>query len=154
MQQTLVTGTILALGTGLAIGLQAILFTVIGRAIGPVRGSLILNVIGGVVAGIILAVVMGLRGREQWDIPGSTLLAAVIAVSIGIAIVMGVSLSFQQVGASVGIATLFLGQMLIGIVADSLGWTGGEPVPLDLRRIIGLMVMGVAVVLLVYQGES
>jgi uncharacterized membrane protein YdcZ (DUF606 family) len=151
MQQATFTGVAVALGSGLAIGIQATLFTLIGRSIGPIRASLVLNVTGGIVAGIILLAVLGLGGNKNWDISRSTLVSAVIAVTMGIFIVAGVALAFQRTGVAVGIATVFLGQMLIGIVVDALGLAGAEAIALDLRRILGLVVMTVAIVLLTYQ---
>jgi transporter family-2 protein len=151
MQQATFTGVAVALGSGLAIGIQATLFTLIGRSIGPIRASLFLNVTGGIVAGIILLAVLGLGGNKNWDISRSTLVSAVIAVTMGIFIVAGVALAFQRTGVAVGIATVFLGQMLIGIVVDALGLAGGQAIPLDLRRILGLVVMAVAIVLLTHQ---
>lgn len=68
---------------------------------------------------------------------------------MGIGIVIGVAFSFQRTGVAAGVATLFLGQMLIGIIVDSLGWSGGEPIPLEPRRMVGLIVMALAIVLLV-----
>ena len=151
MKEMTFAGLSIALGSGLAIGIQATLFTLIGRSIGPLRASLILNVTGGIVAGLIVLAVIGLRGGRQWTIPHSTLILAVIAVTLGIFIVSGVSLAFQKAGAAVGIATVFLGQLLIGIIVDALGLAGGEAVPLDLRRLLGLAIMAVAIVLLVQQ---
>jgi transporter family-2 protein len=151
MKELTLTGIAVALGSGLAIGIQATLFTVIGRSIGPLRASLILNVAGGIVAGLVVLAAIGVRGTRPWVIPHHTLFLAVIAVTMGIFIVTGVSMAFQRTGAAVGIATVFLGQMLIGIVVDALGLAGGEAVPLDLRRLLGIAIMAVAVTLLVQQ---
>src|SRR5512143_2861687 len=98
MQNTPVVGIAVALGSGLAIGIQAALFALVGRAIGPVRASLVLNVTGGLLAGILLLGAIGIQGREQWNIPRSTLLSATLAVGIGIVIVIGVAFSFQRMG--------------------------------------------------------
>ena len=149
MKEMTFTGLSIALGSGLAIGIQATLFTLIGRSIGPLRGSLILNIAGGIVAGLIVLTVIGIKGRGQWTVPPGTLILAVIAVTMGIFIVTGVSLAFQKTGVAVGIATVFLGQLLIGIIVDSLGLAGGEAVPLDLRRLLGLATMAVAITFLV-----
>ena len=151
MQEMTLSGVAIALGSGLAIGFQATLFTIIGRAIGPVRASLVLNVTGGIVAGIIMLAFLGVQGNKNWNIPRSTLISAVIAVTVGIFIVTGVTFAFQRTGVAAGLATVFLGQMLIGIVVDALGWAGAEAVPLDLRRLLGLVVMAVAIVLLTHQ---
>ncbi|MCI0713760.1 MAG: DMT family transporter [Chloroflexi bacterium] len=149
MDRLPLTGVAIALGSGLAIGFQATLFTLIGRTIGPVRASLVLNITGGILAGLILLGVIGIQGHSEWQISRSTLLSATIAVGMGIGIVIGIAFSFQQTGVAAGVATLFLGQVLIGIIVDALGWSGGEPIPLDPRRIFGLLVMALAIVLLV-----
>ena len=151
MQPLTLTGIAVALGSGLAIGIQSTLFTLIGRAIGPVRASLVLNVTGGFVAGIVLLAALGIGGTKQWNVPRTTLITAVIAVTLGLFIVTGVSLAFQRTGLAVGIATVVLGQMLIGVVVDALGLAGTQAIPVDLRRLLGLAVMTIAIVLLTHQ---
>ncbi len=151
MQGVTLTGVAIALSSGLAIGIQATLFTLIGRAIGPVRASLVLNVTGGIIAGLIMLTVLGIGGSKNWNISRSTLISTVIAVTLGIFIVAGVALAFQRTGVAVGLATVFLGQILIGLVVDTLGLAGADAIPLDLRRGLGLAVMAVAIVLLVQQ---
>jgi transporter family-2 protein len=151
MQEVTLTGAAIALGSGLAIGVQATLFTLIGRSIGPMRASLVLNVTGGLVAAIVLLAVLGIQGNKNWNISRSTLVIAVIAVTLGLFIVTGVSLAFQRTGIALGVATVFLGQMLIGIVVDTLGLAGTAAVPLDLRRLLGVVVMAVAILLLTHQ---
>jgi transporter family-2 protein len=151
MQQLTLTGVAVALGSGLAIGIQSTLFTLIGRSIGPVRASLVLNVTGGIVAGIVLLAALGIGGTKQWNVPRTTLITAVIAVTLGLFIVTGVSLAFQRTGLAVGIATVVLGQMLIGVVVDALGLAGTDAIPLDPRRLLGLVVMAIAILLLTHQ---
>jgi len=151
MQELTLTGLAVALGSGLAIGIQSTLFTLIGRAIGPVRASLVLNVTGGIVAGIVMLAALGIGGTKQWNVPRSTLITAVIAVTLGLFIVTGVSLAFQRTGLAVGIATVVLGQMLIGVVVDALGLAGAEAISVDPRRLLGLVVMAIAIVLLTHQ---
>jgi uncharacterized membrane protein YdcZ (DUF606 family) len=41
--------------------------------------------------------------------------------------------------------------MLIGIVVDALGLAGTQAIPLDPRRLLGLLIMVVAIVLLTHQ---
>lgn len=60
MPNTNFTGLAVALGSGLMIGIQATFFTLIGRAIGPARASLVLNVSGGILAGAILLAAIGI----------------------------------------------------------------------------------------------
>src|SRR6266496_1382593 len=134
MQEVTLSGLAVALGSGLAIGIQATLFTLVGRSIGPVRASLILNVTGGIVAGTIMLAVLGIGGNKHWNVPRSTLILAIIAVTLGLFIVTGVTLAFQRTGVATGIATVFLGQIVIGIVVDALGLAGAEAIPLDPPR--------------------
>ena len=153
MQNTSFIGMAIALGCGLMVGIQATFFTVIGRAIGPARASLVLNVSGGILAGAILLAAIGIQGREHWNIPRSALVSATIAVAMGMLIITGISFSFQRMGIAAGVATLFLGQMLVGVIVDTLGRAGGVAIPLDLRRILGLIIMAIAVALLVPRQE-
>jgi transporter family-2 protein len=150
MQAVTLTGIAVALGSGLAIGIQATLFTLIGRAIGPVRASLVLNVTGGIVAGLIMLAVLGIGGDKHWSIPRPTMVFAVISVTLGIFIITGVTLAFQRTGVAAGIATVFLGQMLIGILVDAFGLAGAEAVPIDMRRVLGLLIMTIAIVFLTH----
>lgn len=149
MQNSTLTGIALALGSGLMVGIQATLFTLMGRTIGPIRTSLVLNVTGGILAGAVVLGAVAVQGREQWNIPRPTVLQATAAVAMGMLIVAGVAFAFQRTGLAAGIATMFLGQMLIGVIVDSLGRAGGEAIPLEPRRILGLVIMGIAVFFLV-----
>lgn len=151
MQNVTMTGIAVALGSGFAIGIQATLFTLVGRAIGPVRASLVLNVTSGIVAGLVMLAILGIQGNKNWNISRSTLIVAVIAVTLGLFIITGVTLAFQRTGVGAGIATVFLGQIIIGIVVDALGLAGAEAIPLDPRRLLGLVVMAIAIVLLTHQ---
>ena len=92
MQEATLAGAAIALGSGLAIGIQATLFTLIGRTIGPMRTSLVLNVTGRIVAAFVLLAVLGIQGNKNWNISHSTLFIAVIAVMLGLFIVTGVLL--------------------------------------------------------------
>ncbi len=149
MRETTITGLGVALGSGLAIGIQSTLFTLIGRSIGPFRASIVLNVIGGIVAGAILLGALEIQGGKQWTVPHATLGFATFAIVLGIFIVTGVAFAFQQTGVAAGIAALFMGQMLIGTIVDALGLAGSQAVPLDLRRGLGLVIMAVAILFLV-----
>ncbi len=151
MQNISPDGVSIALGCGIAIGIQATLFTLAGRSIGPVRTSLIINLVGGILAGVFLLVALGIQGRGQWHIPRSAILLAILAVAMGFAIISGVSFSFQRIGVGAGTAALLLGQMLISVVIDAFGRAGGAPIPLDLRRVLGLVIMAAAVMLLIPQ---
>ena len=72
----------------------------------------------------------------------------IISGALGIIIIMGIAYSINLAGVTAGVAAVFLGQMVLSVIADSYGWGGVEPIPLDLHRIIGLIIMGIAVMML------
>lgn len=74
-----------------------------------------------------------------------------VAGWLGIAIVTGVAYSVQGVGVTAGLSAIIMTQLLVGAVIDSTG-AGAIAVTIDVRRIAGLICMGVGVWLLVPRG--
>jgi len=66
--QDISLGIGVALASGVAIGIQAGLFTLMGRSIGPIRASLVLNFTVGIIAGGIVLATLAIRSRIQWNI--------------------------------------------------------------------------------------
>lgn len=147
MKNTLLIGVFAAIATGSAIGLQASLGSRIGTAITPLRTGLWMNFIGGAIAGFLILL---LRNQQQVGgrIPGAVIPMLVVAGALGVAIIMGVSFSLARSGVAAGLAALFLGQMLVGLIVDTLGWGSIQAVPLDGRRVLGLAVMALALYLM------
>ena len=106
-----------------------------------------MNLVGGLIAGLLIVL---FRNQEQLNgsIPNTVVPLLIIAGGLGIVIIMGVSFSLARTGVAAGLAGLFLGQMLVGLVVDTFGWGSIEVVPLDSRRVLGLLVMALAVFLL------
>jgi transporter family-2 protein len=145
MQNTSIFGLAIALGSGLLIGTQAIFFDMVGRAVGPFRASLVLNLTGGIVGVVVLAGTVLICGRSQLDVPRITIWHGVICAVMGLAILSGVTFAFQKTGIAGAVATVFLGQMIIGTVIDTFGLSGGDPIPLAWSRVAGLALMVVAI---------
>jgi uncharacterized membrane protein YdcZ (DUF606 family) len=76
------------------------------------------------------------------------LILTLAAGALGILIIMGVSFSIQRAGMAAGMAAVILGQFLFGVVADTTGLGGLAPIPLDFRRIAGLVGLAISVYLL------
>ena len=141
-------GIVAALATGIAIGVQSTLTTRIGSLIGDFKTGVLMNAIGGLIAGLILMVLLIVKGKGFWQLPGTTLVMLIIGGAIGILIITGVSFSLQKAGVAAGLATLILGQMIVSVIADAKGWGGGAPIPITWPRILGLLVMAAGVYLL------
>ena len=147
MKQALLIGVFTAIVTGSAIGLQSSLGSRIGSAITPLRTGLWMNFVGGTIAGLLILL---LRNQQQVGgrLPAAVGPMLVVAGALGVAIITGVSFSLARTGVAAGLAGLFLGQMLVGLIVDTLGWGSIQAVPLDWRRVLGLALMALAVYLM------
>ena len=148
MKVTIIVGAIVALLTGVAIGVQSAMASRAGSMIGDVRTGLFTNFFGGVIAGAIILFVFFREGQQTLEVPGTAVLFVALSGLLGILIITGVSFSLQRAGVAAGLATLILGQLLVSTIVDTLGIGGVEAIPLSSQRILGLMVMGFGVYLL------
>lgn len=144
----LVLGIIGALVTGMLIGTQSSIGSRVGEVIGPIPTGIVMNMFGGMLAGLLFILLRLNQGSHAWRIPGKEIWLLIIAGALGIMIITGVSFSLQRTGVTAGIAALILGQLLVSTMVDTTGWGGAEPIPLSGQRILGLLVMGIAVYLL------
>lgn len=149
MTGMIILGLIIALATGIAIGTQSTITSRIGALIGSFRTGVLVNLAGGLLAAMIYVVLLIVKGKGFWQIPQSTLILLPIAGAIGIMVITGVAFSLQRTGVAVGLATLILGQMVVSVIADSKGWGGSAPIPLNWPRILGLIVIALGIFLLV-----
>ena len=131
-----------AVASGIAIGVQSTLNNWAGRLLGAAHTGLLVNFAGGVAAAIVLSAVM-LRGSAvQWQaLRGPAGLAVLGAGILGVAIITGIVFSLPRIGVAAGLSALILGQMAIGMLVDSMGWGGGDPIPLSLPRAAGLILL-------------
>ncbi len=151
MKTTLLIGTLLAMGTGILIGSQATIGGRLGAVIGPARVGIWMNVAGGLVAGV-LALILVARLPEAWPLPGRVIPWLFFAGLLGVLIVAGSSLALGRVGAAAGLSAMIFGQMLVATIYDVTGLSTGEPIPVQGSRVVGLLVMALAVYLLLPRG--
>ena len=144
----IIIGALAALGTGITIGTQAAISGRVGFMIGPMRTGLISNIFSGVSAGLITLVLVLLQGRGEWRIPNLAVVLLAISGTIGILVVSGSAFAVPRIGVTASMATIILGQLLISTFVDTNGWGDIKAIPLDARRIAGLLVMCAAVYLL------
>ena len=154
MSTLILIGIFIAVLTGVFIGIQTTISSRMGAQIGPVLTGLYTNFLGGVVAGVVLLGVAVTRGWSAVAIGRETGVYLTVAGSLGLLIVMGVSLAFGRIGVTAGTAAVILGQIVVGVVVDTLGLAGAAPVPLEGKRILGLLVLAVAVFLLIPQNRA
>jgi transporter family-2 protein len=148
LKSVLLIGALAATATGLAIGIQSTLSSRIGPLIGNIRTGLMMNLIGGTLAGMIVVGILLRQGTSILHIPRDALVMLIVAGALGIAIITGIAFSFQRIGVAAGLASLILGQLTVSIIADTTGFGGVEPIPLTPSRMIGAVVMLLAVYLM------
>jgi transporter family-2 protein len=137
-----------AIGSGLLIGTQASLTNRVGETIGSMRAGLVINMAGGAVAVSILLLLMASQGIGGWGISNRVLILTLSAGALGVLIIAGVAFSLQGTGVAAGVASMVMGQMIIGTIIDTTGISGADPIPLTLQRVAGLVVMALAIYLL------
>jgi transporter family-2 protein len=141
-------GAVSALSTGVLIGIQSFNSGRSGSIVGPFATGLWTNFLGGTLAGILILLVLSFAGSESVRISRPVFFITFISGALGILIIMGIAFAISKAGVAAGLAGTIFGQFLFGVLADSFGWGGVDPIPLDPRRIFGLVFMSIAVFLL------
>jgi transporter family-2 protein len=149
MKNALVFGVFAALITGMLIAVQATFSSRGGHIIGPIRTGVITNLGSGIFAIIFIIITLIWRTVEWRNIPNPTIGMLLFSGGLGVLIVIGASYAMTTVGVTAGTASLIFGQLFVSGIVDSLGWGGQTPIPFTWQRILGLLLMGVAIFLLV-----
>lgn len=148
IKNAILMGGMTALITGIAIGIQSFLSGRAGNLIGPTNTGFWTNFIGGILAGILILFFSKFVNPKYGQITKPAFLVILASGALGILIITGISFSISRAGMAAGLAAVIFGQLLFGVIADSIGIAGSAPIPLDLRRIMGLIIMAISVFLL------
>lgn len=152
MNSTMTLGLMVALGAGVAIGLQGLFTNITGQMVGPLRGGLAIHIAGTFVgAGMVLFVMLTNPNLQAITITPRVILFALLAGTAGMCILMGVAFAFPRIGQVAGQGALIFAQMAVAIVVDTLALAGGAPIPLDWKRLLGLIVLAFGTYLLLPQ---
>lgn len=149
MKNFIYLGVLIALATGVTIGIQATFSSRGGQIIGATRTGVLTNLGSGIFALIFIAITLIWRTVEWRHLPGATVAMLLCSGGLGVLIVIGAAFAMGTVGVTAGISSLILGQLLVSTLVDSLGWGGQAPIALTWQRIAGLLAMALAVFLLV-----
>jgi bacterial/archaeal transporter family-2 protein len=138
---------ILALATGALIAIQSSWNGLAGKQLGAINTGLLSLVAGGFVSLVVLVIKRGVTSEtlrsSVWYVVGAGVLGIVILASISFVV--------QRAGVTAGLAGVILGQLLVAFLIDTFGW-GGTPIPIETRRVIGLLLLGLAVYLVLPRG--
>ncbi len=150
MQKSLIPALLVAVLSGLAIGVQVSLNSAAGKVTGATLTGLLVNFLGGGAAGLLLVVIGFRQGSALFShIRASTLGMLAAAGLLGIVIIAGSAYALPRVGVAAGLSTIIAGQMVVAVLVDTFGLAGGQPIPLDWARIggLGLLALGTWLIL-------
>jgi transporter family-2 protein len=117
----------------------------IGQRLGPLESVFIIH-LGGIIAAAIPLALMGGGALGSWRaLPWYALAAGVF----GLVVVVAVSYTSPQLGATATVVLIVTGQLATGLLVDHFGLLDTAVRPLDLTRILGVVVVFVGVYLIV-----
>jgi bacterial/archaeal transporter family-2 protein len=142
---------IIALLVGAGIGLQGALNARLGSTINPIANGLMVMVAGGTAALLLLVLA---RSQLTVDFSQTTALQRLFIVLsgvLGIVAIAGSTFVMPRLGIVTGIVVILLGQILLAIAFDLIGFSG-RTIELSPTRLLGLLLIVGGVWLVNQQG--
>jgi len=135
--QALIPIVLIGLISGVAVGLQSPLASMITQRLGMLESIFIIH-IGGALLVAIPLIFFGGGNLGNWrSLPWYALAAG----SMGLIVVGGVSFMIPRVGVATAITLIIAGQLVISSLLDHYGLLGMQIRPMDLQRLFGLIVV-------------
>ena len=155
MNSSMTLGLMVALGAGVAIGFQGLFTNITGQMLGPARGGLAIHIAGTIVgAGLVMFLMLTNPNLQAVTITPRVILFAFLGGTSGMIILMGIAFAFPRIGQVAGQGALIFAQMAVAVFVDTFALAGGDPLPLDWRRILGLFVLALGTYLLLPQQST
>ena len=128
---------LIGLAGGVAVGLQSPMASMITQRLGIFESVFIVH-IGGAIIALIPLLIYGGGKLSQWrSVPWYALGAGIF----GLVVIAAISYMIPRVGVAASITTVVAGQLLVGIILDHYGLLGAAVKPLDITRVIGILVV-------------
>jgi len=135
--QALIPIVLIGLISGVAVGLQSPLASMITQRLGMLESIFIIH-IGGALLVAIPLIFFGGGNLGNWrSLPWYALAAG----SMGLIVVGGVSFMIPRVGVATAITLIIAGQLVVSSLLDHYGLLGMQIRPMDLQRLFGLIVV-------------
>lgn len=130
---------------GVAIGLQNPLASMLTQRIGMIESIFIVHIGGAIAVGVPLLMTgggnLGAWNRVPWYALGAGFL--------GLAVIGAISFSIPRLGVATTIILLVVGQLIIATILDQFGLLGVSVHPMNISRVLGIIVLFVGVWLMV-----
>lgn len=108
-----------------------------GQKIGGTASSVIVHLSGLILSLILLVFRGGERIRDWNTLPWYMLGAGVF----GLILYQTINITLPRLGATNMLVLIIVGQLLTGVLLDTFGWLGVTARPIELTRIIGIIVL-------------
>jgi bacterial/archaeal transporter family-2 protein len=129
--------SLLALAAGIALGIQAVVNGGLGKKVGTMEASFISFGIG--TAALFFTVLFFGKGNilaisevPKWQLIGGLLGAIYVFIVI---------LATPKIGVVATLMSVVIGQIVIGAIIDHFGLFGGGKYPLELNKIVAILLM-------------
>jgi len=132
-------GLVLLIGLvgGIAVGLQSPIAGAMGQRVGGTASSFIIHMSGMIFSGVYLFLSGGERIREWRALPWYMLGAGIF----GFILYQTINVTLPRLGGTMTMALIIAGQLLVGVIVDHFGLFGVVARPVDLPRLIGILVL-------------
>lgn len=128
---------IIGLIGGVAVGIQSPMAGSMGQKVGGTASSFIVHLSGAILSGVFLFIKGGEKIRDWHTLPWYMLFAGIF----GLILYQTISVTLPRLGSTMMITLVIIGQLLTGMVIDHFGLMGVAVRPIDLSRILGLVVL-------------
>jgi transporter family-2 protein len=128
---------IIGLIGGVAVGIQSPMAGAMGQKVGGTASSFIVHLSGAILSGVFLFIKGGEKIRDWQTLPWYMLFAGIF----GLILYQTISVTLPRLGSTMMITLVIIGQLLTGMVIDHFGLMGVAVRPIDLSRLLGLIVL-------------
>jgi transporter family-2 protein len=134
---------LMVLAAGAATSIQAGVNGALGKKVGIIEAAFVSFLVGTVFMFIIFlfarkGTIQNVFEVPKWQLTGGLLGAAYIMIMVN---------AVPRIGMAAALITLIVGQMTASTLIDHFGLIGDRNIPIDLKRVCGLALMGIAVYL-------
>ena len=126
-----------AIAGGLAIGAQSFSAGILGDRVGVMESVFLIHLGGLVLSAVILLFLWGGNLSSWRSVPWYVLISGFY----GVAILASYSFAIPRIGLATTITLAIVTQLILSGVLDHYGFLGSVQHPLDVRRVIGMLVL-------------
>ena len=131
----------IGLVSGMAIGLQGPMASLINQKLGTLESVLIVH-LGGVVIALVPLLLKGGGEISRWrEVPWYALCAGFF----GLIVITAMGIMIPRIGVTTTMLVVVAGQLIVGAVIDQFGLLGASVRPITITRSLGIAVMLIGV---------